>query len=83
MENDCIEELESCMCEYIPDALRDQVDAVAEKTNAYPSQVVTIALQVGLAVLIGKTPELLMSTGTAKHGKIKQTRKSKLSGKGA
>jgi len=76
------EYLEGCMCEYIPEDLRKQIEAVADKTNAWPSQVVTFALQIGLAVIIGKTPELLRSTSTAKHGEIKQTRKAKLSGKG-
>ena len=76
-----IEELEGCMCEYIPEHLRSQIETVAEKTNVYTSQVVTVALQIGLAVLIGKTHELLASTNTAKHGEIRQ-RKSKLSGKG-
>jgi len=77
------EELEGCMCEYIPEHLRNQIDTVAEATDAYTSQVVAMALQIGLAVLIGKTPEILRSTSTARHGEIKQTRKSKLSGKGA
>ena len=79
-----IEELDGCMCEYIPEHLRNQIDVLAERTNAYTSQVVAMALQIGLAVLIGKTPEILSSTNTAKHGhgKIKQTRKSKLAGAG-
>jgi hypothetical protein len=81
MEN-TIEKLEGCMCEYIPDHLRNQIETLAEKTNAYTSQVVTVALQIGLAVLIGKTGEILRLTSTAKHGPIKQTRKAKLSGKG-
>ncbi len=80
MEN-TIEELEGCMCEYIPENLREQIETVAEKTGAYTSQVVNFALQVGLAVLIGKTGELLSTTSRAKHGPIKQ-RKGKLSGKG-
>lgn len=80
-ENVSIEELEGCMCEYIPENLRAQIETLAEKGDAYASQVVTVALQIGLAVLIGKTPELLSATSTAKHGQIKQ-RKSKLSGKG-
>jgi hypothetical protein len=75
------EVLEGCMCEYIPEHLRNQIETVAEKANAYASQVVTMALQIGLAVLIGKTPELLSKTSMAKHGEIKQ-RKGKLSGKG-
>ena len=79
--NVSFEELEGCMCEYIPENLREQIETVAEKGAAYPSQVVTMALQIGLAVLIGKTPELLSKTSMAKHGEIKQ-RKSKLSGKG-
>lgn len=80
MEN-TFEELDGCMCEYIPENLREQIETVAEKANAYTSQVVTIALQIGLAVLIGRTHELLSTTSTAKHGQIKQ-RKVKLSGKG-
>lgn len=80
MEN-TIEELEGCMCQYIPENLRAQIETVAEKTNVYASQVVTVALQIGLAVLIGKTPEILTATSMAKHGEIKQ-RKGKLSGKG-
>lgn len=81
MEN-TFEELDGCMCEYIPEPLRNQIETVAEKTNVYTSQVVTYALQIGLAVLIGKTPEILRSMSTAKHGQIKQTRKAKLAGKG-
>jgi hypothetical protein len=79
-----MEVLDGCMCEYIPDHLRDQIDTLAEKANVYPSQVVTVALQIGLAVLIGKTPEILSATSTAKqgHGKLKQTRGGKLSGAG-
>ncbi len=77
------EELEGCMCEYIPEHLRTQIDTVAGESNAYASQVVTLALQIGLAVLIGKIPELVSTYSRAKTpGKIKQTRKSKLSGKG-
>lgn len=53
MEN-TVEELEGCMCEYIPVPLREQIETVAEIGKAYPSQVVTVALQIGLAVLIGK-----------------------------
>jgi hypothetical protein len=79
--NVSIEELEGCMCEYIPESLRAQIETLAEKGDAYPSQVVVAALQIGLAVLIGKTPELLSATSMAKHGGIEQ-RKSKLSGKG-
>lgn len=82
MSNVAAEELEGCMCEYIPEHLRSQIETVAEKTNASTSQVVTFALQIGLGVLIGKTPEFLSSTSRAKHGKIKQTRNSTLSGKG-
>ncbi len=83
MENE-IETLEGCMCQYIPEALRTQVDAIAETTGAYASQVVTAALQIGLAVLIGKTPALLTSLAETKHGgKIKQKRtRGKLSGAG-
>jgi hypothetical protein len=82
MDNASIEELPGCMCEYIPEHLRGQIETVAEKTNAYPSQVMTLALQMGLAVIIYQTPEILSSTSRAKHGKIKQIRKSELSGKG-
>ncbi len=81
-ENVSIEELEGCMCEYIPVNLRNQIEDVAEKIDVYTSQVVTMALQIGLAVLIGKTPELLSSVSRSKHGEMKPTRKSKLSGKG-
>jgi hypothetical protein len=79
MEN-TIEELDGCMCEYVPHHLRSQIETVAEAAEVYPSQVVTMALQIGLAVLIGKTSETLQSVSTAKHGPIKQTRKSKLKG---
>jgi hypothetical protein len=81
MEN-TVEELDGCMCEYIPENLREQIETLAEKYNAYTSQVVTMALQIGLAVLIGKTHEILRTVSTAKHGEIKQTRKAKLSGEG-
>lgn len=80
MEND-IEMLDGCMCEYVPENLRDQIDLVAETTESYPSQVVVIALQIGLAVILGRTHELLASTRLKKHGKIKNA-KGKLSGKG-
>ena len=81
MENEN-EVSEGCMCEYIPVNLRNQIDTVAEKTDVYTSQVVTVALQIVLAVLFGKTPEMLSATSRAKHGEIKQTRKAKLSGVG-
>jgi hypothetical protein len=55
---------------------------VAEKTGAYTAQVVTLALQIGLAVLIGKTHGFLASHSVAKHGPMKQARKAKLSGVG-
>jgi len=72
---------EGCMCQYVPLNLREQIDDLAGKTDVYPSQVVTVALQIGLAVIIGKTPELLSETSRAKHGIVKQ-RKGKLSGTG-
>jgi hypothetical protein len=82
MEN--TEELEGCMCEYIPENLRNQIEDAAEKFDVFTSHVVTLALQIGLAVIIAKTPDLLSSVSRAKHGEIKQARKSKskLSGKG-
>ena len=81
MAKDSVEELEGCMCEYIPESLREQIQTVANQTNSYTSQVVTMALQIGLAVLIGKHSELLPTVSRAKHGQMKQTR-GKLSGKG-
>jgi hypothetical protein len=80
MEN--TEELDGCICEYIPEHLRSQIETVAEKTGAYTAQVVTLALQIGLAVLIGKTHGFLASHSVAKHGPMKQARKAKLSGVG-
>jgi hypothetical protein len=78
------EVLEGCMCEYIPEYLREQIENIADKTGAYPSQVVTFALQIGLAVLIGKTEGSLSASSKARHGgKIRQTRRGKLSGNGA
>jgi hypothetical protein len=78
MEN--VEELEGCMCQYIPETLREQVDTIAEKFEAYPHQVVGYALQIGLALLISKHPDAYEFKGG--HGRLKQTRKSRLSGKG-
>jgi hypothetical protein len=83
MANDSVEKLEGCMCEYIPENLRDQINTVAEKTSAYTSQVVTLALQIGLAVILGNSHDLTSSVSREKHGQIKQTRKGTLSGKGA
>jgi hypothetical protein len=76
-----IEELEGCMCEYISEHLRNQIESVADQTEAYPSQVMIVALQIGLAVILGKTHSFLSSVSMAKHGPVKQ-RKGKLSGKG-
>lgn len=81
MEN-TFEKQDGCMCEYIPQHLRDQIETVAEKTEAYTSQVVTVALQIGLAVLIGKCPEILRSQRVGRRGTITQNRKSTLAGKG-
>lgn len=77
-----IEVLEGCMCEYIPNDLRDQIDILAGKTDAYAAQVVTVALQIGLGVLLGQTSGLMSSTSVSHGGgKIKNS-KGKLSGKG-
>jgi hypothetical protein len=75
MEN--IEELDGCMCEYIPLPLRERIGALADGAGLYTSQVVAKALELGLAVMNAVPP-----VDTTRHGKIKQARKSKLSGKG-
>jgi hypothetical protein len=82
MDNNEIEELPGCMCEYIPEDLREQIETVAEKYEAYASQVVTVALKIGLGVVIGKTPELLQAVSREKRGPIKQRKRGKLTGAG-
>ena len=81
-----VEELEGCMCQYVPTDLRSQIEAIAEKCEAYTSQVVALALQVGLGVLardaLSYADEFKGLKG--KPGKIaqKKFRRGKLSGAG-
>lgn len=77
-----VEELEGCVCEYIPENLRTRIQVLADAYGAYTSQVVSLALDIGLAVMLGKNHKLVQGISTAKYGEMKQSRRGKLSGKG-
>jgi hypothetical protein len=80
------QDLEGCMCEYIPEDLREQITAITDTfvekfgDEVATSQVMVIALQLGLAVIMGKMPSAYWFKG--KQGEMKNRKKSKLSGKG-
>jgi len=70
-----------CVCQYVPDELRNEVWIIAEQNEAYTAQVAVAALRIGLAALMGKivpVSELERINGKSP----KKTRKGRLSGAG-
>lgn len=45
------DELEGCMCEYVPEGLRERIEAVAEKVNVHTYQVAAAAMRLGIILL--------------------------------
>ena len=78
------EELDGCMCEYLPEDLKDRINKLADQAGCFPHQVVTAALKLGLAMMNLHNEIYEAAKAKPVHGRMEQRRKrkGKLSGNG-
>jgi hypothetical protein len=79
-----VEELDGCMCQYIPENLREQIALLERDGERYTSEVATLALQIGLAVLLDGSFSSELQDLAPRSGKMKQRKikRGKLAGAG-